>query len=797
MGIFRPISLPPLTEENTLPAGDVSYSEMVDTSQQYQFYLGRSDSKANAFTEVWKDRIDEVERLTGIKLNNPGERYSPTNIVMPDVPDSQQFFDNADQRSNFADLERQKQYDLDVAEFEKTIGIYSQHFPQDSKVFQSNAQQINDEVLARIEEALSNRQYVNERTSPNILSTDTAVKFYGDFTGNFTDPINLSAAALSIYSPARTLIQRGLIDGMIGGGAEAIIQKDVQKWFKEVGIPYTDETYWENVRLGVYTNIVLGQAFDVGGRAIKLTTKQMINGIRAFRKAHAAKNGKTNIPDDQDIKDFDNQSDVDEIINSRSVLKNDPDHQLHHANLETATKAVLEGDMDAVPKLTADQITKVNELIDENNIQTQVFDPDDIQIDAKRFQFKSGGDAKGKIGTLEGVEKWEDYKSNVLLVYKDLNGNHFVADGHQRVNLAKELKGKGQKPKLVSYVINEADGWDPVMARAYAARKNLAEGNADVFDAARALQIDPKALDNFPSRSKFAEFTQGISKLDPNVFLQAEQSGVKVSYLSMVGRYFDDPKQQLNAVQMLKRIEPSNELKARSILEQMKEAGFLTKKDFQAGLFGDEDIIENLFIERADILDATIKLVDSEKRIFNSLVENSPFIEKYGNKLDNTTNLQRRDLNAEISETIKQNANIKGEISDLLTDIARRYNAGELKLRDATNEFLQEIGDRFRSDRFRRIGPGTARISDDIAEVLSESRQPKNTIREGKLEKYSNPEDFDTDTLELQANDLFEQMTELDPDFANSIAVDEGVTFRELNDDFARDKRILKELDEC
>jgi len=389
-----------------------------------------------------------------------------------------------------------------------------------------------------------------------------------------------------------------------------------------------------------------------------------------------------------------------------------------------------------------------------------------LLIDAKRFQFKTGGDARGMTDALMGVERWDPIKSSTILVWRDKEGKHFVADGHQRVNLAQRLEKKGQDIELYAHVINEDDGFNPATARAIGARKNLAEGTATEFDAARALKLDPDALDNLPPRSKYVQFAQGISQVADNVLVAAENMEVSPAYVSMIGRNFADATEQEAMLKLLNRLQPSNQTKAESIIAQAREAGFVTKKDVQQGLFGDEVLLENLFNERADVLDSSLKLINTEKQVFSTLVNNSDFIQKYGNKLDKTTNLQRKNLNAEIQETIKHNANVKGEISEELSRLARELQEGKVTLSQAARQFVERVGDRFRDGGFTRIDTRATRSHDDVKEILSQANEPKRTRETAEeLEPYANTEMFDVDGLEQNVQALNDTMKDIDPNY--------------------------------
>lgn len=72
-----------------------------------------------------------------------------------------------------------------------------------------------------------------------------------------------------------------------------------------------------------------------------------------------------------------------------------------------------------------------------------MFNPADLQIDAKTFQFKTGGDAQGVTPLLRDVTQWNPDAAGQIIVWERADGTRFVADGHQRVSLAKRLMSSG------------------------------------------------------------------------------------------------------------------------------------------------------------------------------------------------------------------------------------------------------------------------------------------------------------------------------------------------------------------
>ena len=93
-------------------------------------------------------------------------------------------------------------------------------------------------------------------------------------------------------------------------------------------------------------------------------------------------------------------------------------------------------------------------------------------------------------------------------------------------------------------------------------------------------------------------------------------------------------------------------------------------------LFGEENVIESLFKERATVIDLAIKLLKDNKRTFANLGRNKLEIEKQGNKLAPELNKQREMISANAAQIIQTLANRKGIISDALSEAAKKVKEG-------------------------------------------------------------------------------------------------------------------------
>ena len=98
---------------------------------------------------------------------------------------------------------------------------------------------------------------------------------------------------------------------------------------------------------------------------------------------------------------------------------------------------------------------KNNVIKDSSEIsETISLNPNQINVEAKKFQFKES-DELGVTDRLQGVKKWDNYQAGLVSVYKYSDGTFSIADGHQRLALAKRLmkEDPGQDIKLNAYVL--------------------------------------------------------------------------------------------------------------------------------------------------------------------------------------------------------------------------------------------------------------------------------------------------------------------------------------------------------
>jgi len=346
-------------------------------------------------------------------------------------------------------------------------------------------------------------------------------------------------------------------------------------------------------------------------------------------------------------------------------------------------------------------------------------DPDDVLVDAKTYQFKSGGDAQGVTDRLLDVKRWDPVKSGKVIIHQRKDGKLYIVDGHQRLAFAKRAKAAGQEVYLDAMIYREADGFSPATMRIMAAGKNLAENSGTSIDAARVIREageDHPALQDIPKSSTVFQDGRALAKLGPEAFEAVVNEAVPANYAAHVGRLLDDPAEQIAAIRVLERTRPQNSNQALSIVQDVKELGFVkkdrtrikgTEKWTQPVLFGDDfwgTELEDLYGERAIILDSAARAIRNDKYLFRAIVKGEGRLTETGNILAETENRGRLTEDELLLRKL-DSTKYKGPASKALNDAARRLKAGESKAR-CVEDFLRVVREQVLGDFQLRKVPG-------------------------------------------------------------------------------------------
>ena len=622
-----------------------------------------------------------------------------------------------------------------------------------------------------------------EFESVSALPGGSFVEFVGQFAGGMQDIAEDPLQAASMFvggAGAKTLYSFAFREALIGAGFEAARQPQLAEWYSRLGIEYGSEDFFRNVGFGA----AAGAGFAVGAEAIGmglrrafgggqrppggavggqptsnpdplslLSTQQLREGVEAMRAAGVSFSSEASAA-------FTLAQRIEETQSFNFGL---PPAE-YARNLSLAELGVAEG------RIPEDLIYNTPSAVTREALQAAqpemenlggvlyAFDPRDIQVDARTFQFKGGGDEFGVTDRLQFITEWDPQLAGVVTVYEYADGRLFVADGHQRVGLARRLMT--QNPdlniQLYGYRLREIDGITPEQAMISAAITNIAQGTGSIIDAAKIARMDPDRFQNMvgrtlPPTSQLVRQARDMMALSQDAFGSVINDVIPSNYGAIVGRLLGDrPELQQAAISVLARAEPANVFQAEAIVRQVREADVDVAT--QQSLFGEEMVVESLYTERARVLDRAVKTLRQDRAAFANLVRNAENIESAGNVLDRSVNQRRADLDGQAIALVQTLANRKGALSDALSDAARlARDTGSYGA--STRQFVESIRRAIADGDFERLTSGeVGRVVDDTP-----------PIRRSEVGKEPSLTGFDEPTghgpaVEQQADDLTREM---------------------------------------
>lgn len=213
----------------------------------------------------------------------------------------------------------------------------------------------------------------------------------------------------------------------------------------------------------------------------------------------------------------------------------------------------------------------------------------EIHVDPKRFQFKSGTnpvtgvDESNKVGG-----EWDPKSAGLVYVWEDKEGKKFIVNGHHRLQLAKELN----VPMLNAIVDREVDGVSQEEARRQGVLTNIRDGQGRVEDYATFVRGD-KSMDEAAARKEGitsrAAGQQGFmigryaGEELYGAFKAGDITGAKAAAIADAGK--DDPATQIAGMKKAKEMSAEQ---LREFLKILKRQQREQKLD-QLDLFGFDD----------------------------------------------------------------------------------------------------------------------------------------------------------------------------------------------------------------
>lgn len=317
------------------------------------------------------------------------------------------------------------------------------------------------------------------------------------------------------------------------------------------------------------------------------------------------------------------------------------------------------------------------------------FDPIELKTDPKTFQYKDGGDLNGVTDRLKNVTKWDETRSGKTIVWENVEGQRFVADGHQRRGLGERAKKAGDdNVALDGYLFREVDGWSAKAVRVIAAIKNIGENSGSVLDAAKVFREAPFEADgSLPLSGAVARDGLEISKLSDDAFGAIINGAIKEQDGAIVGRIAPDMKLlHLSMLKILKDGNYSNRAEKELAVRKLLNHHWVDENGSQGEMFDLGVLVPELFHEKNKIINAAVNALKKHSKSFEYLVAKSDLYENVGNHLAKDVNeFEAQTANAAAS-VLARLAEYPGPIKDAVEKAAQDLaNGGKI------NNILDDI----------------------------------------------------------------------------------------------------------
>lgn len=329
----------------------------------------------------------------------------------------------------------------------------------------------------------------------------------------------------------------------------------------------------------------------------------------------------------------------------------------------------------------------------------QGFSLADLQTDANAYQYKLGGDVFGVTDRLATERVWDARAAVGVIVHERLDGSRFIADGHQRLGLARRLMEQGQDDlQLQGFLMREADGWSVEDVRSMAALKNIRAESGTPLDAAKILRDNPQMLAQISKSRPFMAQAQGLADLAPGPFQAVVNEVIPQNFGAIVGRIIpDDDRLQGVAIAALKKADPQNEVQAESITRDIRRLGLERRADeAQIDLFGDGfNLKDTVISERARVIDRVMKDARADRALFSRLEKQADTIQEAGNVLNRGENLTRAEIAERTLTRLLILADQPGPVRDAIDAAARGLRDGrtlDAASRDVFDAFTGQLG---------------------------------------------------------------------------------------------------------
>lgn len=247
----------------------------------------------------------------------------------------------------------------------------------------------------------------------------------------------------------------------------------------------------------------------------------------------------------------------------------------------------------------------------------EVVDAYSVRTDPERFQVKRA--------PTELTERWDADRAGLMLFWQDREGNTFVVDGHQRLQLA-QMSGVRE---VQGFVFREENGVTASDMLQVSAIKNASEGTMSLTDTAAVLRETGVMGDGLISprlslaNERMLADARSLADLPETVWRRVESGEVPEAVGVAVARAVESPADRLQLADLAVRAGVETDVQVRSVIEQgaqLQRTGAVRDAAGRRMSWEDMENAVATFRARAQLAEATLSRLRSNQRVFGRVL---------------------------------------------------------------------------------------------------------------------------------------------------------------------------------
>tara|TARA_X000001388_G_scaffold29219_1_gene20713 strand:- start:3293 stop:5584 length:2292 start_codon:yes stop_codon:yes gene_type:complete len=421
----------------TAKRGSYSFADNYSSAVKMFNSLNASDGQGFVLNEVWGpivERVNEVAEENDLEIpdnpyfentEKPGKKRR--SVVYSSPVFKNKFYSPGAHLTGFSSIDV-----LNGVKDDEKYKISQQiilDFIQDNKDL---FPEYKDLTTEKIGEKAKNLALEIQKSSTEVSELSPGfssgfARFLGTAKGAITDPKILASLVPSVaasFIPGANIYAISLAEGIIASSTEVFIQKDVKKWYEELGLDYTPEQFRNAVITAGLTATGATYFLHIAGKTIQLSFGQVKKGYNAFKEAGLLE--KNPVQDQRDNALARVEATTEKAAIYDEIDVNDLTNSESYVEFKTKTNAVANGEVipldpqnkiapEAYDNFDIEVNTKTNEILQAANVSSKNLDLD-FDIIKKTNELKKQFDVQKETisKTIRKQQKVKKQTDNIL-----------------------------------------------------------------------------------------------------------------------------------------------------------------------------------------------------------------------------------------------------------------------------------------------------------------------------------------------------------------------------------------------